>query len=356
MAEEFPMNGGDGPNSYAKNSYTQRVAADGAWGMLVASIFENLDIQTLPSRPTTASSTIFRIADLGCSVGPNTFIQVNNIIDAVSQKYHQSAVELPELQVYFNDLVSNDFNYLFATLPRDRQYFAAGVPGPFHGRLFPKASLNFVYSSYALHWLSKLPQELRDANSPAFNKGRILHGNAPYEVGQAYSAQYAKDIECFFHARGQELAPGGLMVLLIPGRPHGTLPAQSSLAPYYASLESTLADMVNEGLLSEDKFESFNLPFYCPSVEELRTLIEENGCFDILKLEIEAAQTPAIFPSLQECRAGMENIFKNHFGDEIIELLFDRCSKNKNIAGSASLFADDGLSVGFFVLVKRKYL
>ncbi|BBH04156.1 S-adenosyl-L-methionine-dependent methyltransferases superfamily protein, partial [Prunus dulcis] len=281
-------------------------------GNVVASIFENLDIQTLPSRPTTASSTIFRIADLGCSAGPNTFIQVKNIIDAVSQKYHQSAVELPELQVYFSDLVSNDFNYLFATLPRDKQYFAAGVPGSFHGRLFPKASLNFVYSAYALHWLSKLPQVLSDANSPAFNK-----------VGQAYSAQYAKDIECFFHARGQELAPGGLMVLLIPGRPHGTLPAQGSLAPFFAPLESTLADMVNDGLLSEDKFDSFNLPFYCPSVEELRTLIEENGCFDILKLEIEAAQTPA-YPSVQQCRAGMEGILKKHFGDEIIELLFDR--------------------------------
>lgn len=110
-----------------------------------------------------------------------------------------------------------------------------------------------------------------------------------------------------------------------------------------------------QGLLSEDKFDSFNLPFYCPSVEELRTLIDENGCFDILKLEIQAAQTPA-YPSVQQCRAGMESILKKHFGDEIIELLFDRYSKNKNIAGSASLVADDGLAVGFFVLVKRKYL
>ncbi|KAL6269795.1 hypothetical protein ACE6H2_026706 [Prunus campanulata] len=355
MAEEFPMTGGDGPNSYAKNSNAAAKAADGAKAMLVAAIFENLDIEILQSRPTT-----FRIADLGCSVGPNTFIQVDNIIDAVSQKYHkkskvQSAGELPEFQVYFSDLVSNDFNYLFATLPRDRQYFTAGVPGSFHGRLFPEASLNFVYSAYALHWLSKIPDELRDINSPAFNKGRILYGNAPYEVGQAYSAQYAKDIKSFFHARGQELAPGGLMVLLIPGRPHGTLPAQNSLAPYFQPLESTLADMVNEGLLSEDKFDSFNLPVYCPSVEELRALIEENGCFDILTLE-SIGQVPFSLPSAQGCRAGTESILRKHLGDEIIEPLFDRYSKDKNIAGSASLVHDDRMAVGFFVLVKRKIL
>lgn len=110
-----------------------------------------------------------------------------------------------------------------------------------------------------------------------------------------------------------------------------------------------------QGLLSEDKFDSFNLPVYCPSVEELRDLIEENGCFDILTLE-SIGQMPFSLPSAQGCRAGTESILRKHLGDEIIEPLFDRYSKNKNIAGSASLVHDDSMAVGFFVLVKRKLI
>lgn len=209
----------------------------------MAAIVENLDIEN-QSSPITSS---FRIADLGCSVGPNTFLAVNNIIEAVAQKYQiKGHSNLPEIQVFFSDLVSNDFNYLFASLPQDKQYFSAGVPGSFHGRLFPKASLDFVYSQYALQWLSKVPQELLDCNSPAFNKGRILYGTSASEVGQAYSDQYAKDMQSFFDARAQELVPGGLLLLLIPGRPDGTLPAQHSFSPFLEPMESSLSDMVNE--------------------------------------------------------------------------------------------------------------
>ncbi|KAL0409410.1 UNVERIFIED_CONTAM: Farnesoic acid carboxyl-O-methyltransferase, partial [Sesamum radiatum] len=49
--------------------------------------------------------------------------------------------------VFFNDKVGNDFNTLFSSLPSERLYYATGVPGSFHGRLLPKASLHFAYSS-----------------------------------------------------------------------------------------------------------------------------------------------------------------------------------------------------------------
>lgn len=211
--------------------------------MLVSAIVENLDIE----KALCPVSNSFRIADLGCSTGPNTFIAVQNIIEAVSQKFQtKGQSQIPEFQVYFGDHVSNDFNVLFANLPKDAKYFAAGVPGSFHGRLFPRASLSFVYSAYALQWLSKTPQELRDSNSPAFNKGRIFYTNAAEEVGEAYSVQYSEDLLCFLDARAQELAPGGLMALLIPGRLDSSLPANSSLGPIFEPFESCLVDMANE--------------------------------------------------------------------------------------------------------------
>ncbi|XP_048445409.1 paraxanthine methyltransferase 1-like [Pyrus x bretschneideri] len=148
--------GGDGPNSYAKNSNLQeclraisgepshaRKAADVITsGRLVPAIFANLDIEN----PQHSSiSTAFRIAHLGCSVGPKTFIQVKNIVDAVAQKYQHTTIQVPEFQVHFSDLVSNDFNYLFATLPRDKQYFAAGVPGLGIGNGYGRRIIAVIY-------------------------------------------------------------------------------------------------------------------------------------------------------------------------------------------------------------------
>ncbi|XP_050378095.1 loganic acid O-methyltransferase-like [Argentina anserina] len=348
-SEGFPMNGGDGEGSYFINSSHQRYGADRSKGMMVAKIFENLSIENM------SSSTTLRIADLGCSVGPNTFTAVETIIEAVSQKYHTTkwhhSGDLPEYQVYFTDVVSNDFNHLFTNLPQPKQYFAAAVPGSFHGRLFPKFSLDIVYSAYALHWLSKTPQELLDPNSPAYNKGRILYANSPNEVAQAYETQYAKDIQCFLHARAQEISPQGLMVLLVPGRPDGTSPQQPSIAPIFEPVESCLADLVNEGLLSEDKFDTFNLPMYCPCMEELKSLIHKNGCFDILTLEMQPpSPSPSPFHSAQEMRAGLDSILIEHFGHQIVEQLFDRYSKK--VAGRSRLAP----SVGLFVILKRRYV
>lgn len=92
--------------------------------MLVEAILENLQIGN-PSSSTNSNS--FCIADFSCSVGPNTFNAVNNIIETITQKFeiegHSSL--LPEFHVYFNDHVSNDFNILFSNLPQNRQYYAA---------------------------------------------------------------------------------------------------------------------------------------------------------------------------------------------------------------------------------------
>jgi hypothetical protein len=80
-------------------------------------IKETLDFKS----PCSDSSNIctFRIADFGCSAGPNTFLAMEKIIEAVEQKYHAQFQNSPplEFQVFFNDVTANDFNTLFKTLP-----------------------------------------------------------------------------------------------------------------------------------------------------------------------------------------------------------------------------------------------
>jgi len=114
------------------------------------------------------------IADLGCSSGPNSLLSISNIVDTIHNLCPDLDRPVPELRVSLNDLPSNDFNYICASLPEfyDRvnnnkeglgfgrgggeSCFVSAVPGSFYGRLFPRRSLHFVHSSSSLHWLSQV--------------------------------------------------------------------------------------------------------------------------------------------------------------------------------------------------------
>ncbi|KAJ4823834.1 hypothetical protein Tsubulata_035123 [Turnera subulata] len=128
-----------------------------------------------------------------------------------------------EYQVFFNDQVSNDFNTLFKSLPLERTYFAAGVLGDFRGLLFPKGGLHFVHSSYGVLWLSKIPQEVQDKDSPAWNKGKIFFYHRK-DVQEVYAAEFAGKMESFLKARAEELKCGGFTALLLVSVPEGANP------------------------------------------------------------------------------------------------------------------------------------
>lgn len=330
VAESYPMIGGDGPYSYTRNSHFQRAATTAAKAVIDDAIAEKLDLEKIRS----ASERTFRIADMGCSVGPNTFIAAENIINAVQHKYQLQglASHIPEFQVFFSDHASNDFNTLFTSLPPERQYFAAGVPGSFYGRLFPKSSLHFVHSSYALQWLSEVPAELLNKNSPAWNKGRVHYTGAPDDVARAYTAQFSLDMSTFLDARAEEITVGGMMVLIIPAIPDGIPHSRVPGGVMFDFLGLSLMDMAKEGLISEADVDSFNLPVYATSAREMTELVAKNGRFSIDRMEMTSPRSRMDGPiSGQACtmhlRAGMAGIISKHFGAEIIDELFHRFYK-----------------------------
>ncbi|KAM3218036.1 loganic acid O-methyltransferase-like [Capsicum annuum] len=305
MATSFPMNAGDGPYSYSKNSHLQKEVLDSAKDMLRDAITRKLDIKIMLS-----SSNAIRIADLGCSVGPNTFIAMQHVVQVLKEKYHNN--NILEFQVFFNDHVTNDFNALFRSLPIDRSYYAFGVPGTFHGRLFPSRSIHFAHCSSAIHWLSMCPEELLDEKSPAWNKGLIQYeGASNVEVLSAYVAQFEKDMEMFLDARAQEIVEGGMMVIISP---------QSSecLVKFFGS---SLMDLVSEGKLDESLVDSFNVPTYFPSPKDMTKAVEKNNCFSIERIEltypksklVEEADAKTLIINL---RAVLEVLLVNHFGSE----------------------------------------
>ncbi|XP_068638666.1 loganic acid O-methyltransferase-like [Aristolochia californica] len=355
-AGSYPMNEGDGPTSYSNNSHYQGEGVNAAKQLIAEVIAGNVCVEQLSSLRT------YHVADLGCSVGPNTFAAVENIIGAVEHKLLNvgSASNVLDIQVSFNDHTSNDFNTLFASLPtKGRRYLAAGVPGSFHGRLFPKASLHFVHSSYALHWLSQVPNEVKDENSAAWNKGKILHVAAKPEVEEAYSVQFTKDMDMFLLARAEEVAVGGFMVLIFPYTRGSVYVEQALFYRLFHVLELALNDMATTGRLDKVKVNAFNLPVYIPYAQEIQKLVQRNGSFSIEKMQPLTFGTKGFTSRLdaRQCslivRAPTEGIVRKYLGSENIDETFERyveiAKDNSNYIAQGAAFTED-----LFVLLKRK--
>ncbi|XP_038994259.1 loganic acid O-methyltransferase-like [Hibiscus syriacus] len=270
--DSLHVNGGDGAYSYTRNSYFL------IWGVLLVRI------------PT------------------NT---MQHIIHFIQQKYSLQCPKSDktlEFLVFFNEQPSNDFNTLFKSLPREIPYFAAGVPGSFHCRLFPASSIHFAHCWHAVHWLSKEPEELLDKNSSAWNKGRIHYTNASDEVVRAYAAQFAKDMDDFLCARATEIVSGGMMVISMLGIPNEM--------PYSQLAESVM----------------FEFPIYTPSLEDMAETVEKNGQFSIEILELinSASLTNGrvdIKAWVVHVRAAMEGMFIQNFSSDIDDEMFDRLTK-----------------------------
>ncbi|KAG8384129.1 hypothetical protein BUALT_Bualt04G0086200 [Buddleja alternifolia] len=354
---KYHMIGGDGPNSYAQNSEYQKQLLVSAEELIHELIDKHLDLENPPFDPQNT----FKIADFGCSIGPNAFFAIENIIAAIVNKYKSNQNKnpnhpIPEFQIFFNDLVDNDFNTLFTNLPTARKYFVAGVPGSFHGRLFPKSTLHFAHCSTALHWLSRVPEAVAKRGSTAWNKGKIHYSGAGEEVKEAYAGQYREDMEVFLNARGEELVDGGLMVLVLIGFRDGVLCSDSSIGGVFDILISCLQDVANMGKISEEKVDSFNLPFYYPSPSELKGLIEANGLFNIERMaELGAPmrRNPDAQVLTSHLRAVIEGLIEEQFGDGIVEELFTIYLER--FAKSPALLDDRcWKETNYFVFLKRK--
>jgi len=109
-----------------------------------------------------------KLADLGCSSGPNALLVLREMIDSIDMIRKKLNKKEPMFQIFLNDLFCNDFNTLIRSIPsfyeelrRDKggdfgPCFIAVMPGNYYGRLFPAHSLHFIHSSYSIHWRSQV--------------------------------------------------------------------------------------------------------------------------------------------------------------------------------------------------------
>ncbi|KAE8734649.1 hypothetical protein F3Y22_tig00000738pilonHSYRG00152 [Hibiscus syriacus] len=294
-----------------------------------------------------------KVADLGCSSGPNTFHTISQLIDTIHGICKREELKFPEFEVLLNDLPDNDFNSVFKSVPDfierlkkekgdkvQERCFIGGVAGSFYDRLFPTTSLHFVNSSYALHWLTKLPVGLEN------NKGNVyMVRSSPPNVFHAYAHQFHKDFTNFLSLRSKEIIPQGRMVLTFMARKN----ADPSNEDYgWELVAKSLVDLVAQGVVEETEVDSFNLPFYTPCKEEVAEIVKRQGSFEINNLQVfEVDADPInkderfrnkdssfnIYTQMGKniantIRAVIEPMICSHFGDAIIEKLFKRVAAN----------------------------
>ncbi|KAL6178203.1 hypothetical protein ACLB2K_049722 [Fragaria x ananassa] len=159
-------------------------------------------------------------------------------------------------------------------------------------------------------------------------------------------------MESFLQARAQEIVYGGLIVLTFPGR-HSDTHSDATPNVVLQLLGSSLMDL---GVVSEEKVDSFNIPVYSMSPKELSDVVERNGCFSIemvANLLVSQVEDTSSVPKLiaSHIRAVMEGLLKQHFGEEILDELFDLYQKKCEDHISTII---SGKAVNFLVVLKRK--
>ncbi|KAL4185725.1 hypothetical protein AMTRI_Chr10g232120 [Amborella trichopoda] len=174
--------------------------------------------------------------------------------------------------------------------------FVAGVSNSFYAGLFPANSRHFVHSSYSLHWLSQ-----------ALKKGNVYISEAsPPSAAQSYRQQFQKDFSSFLRFRFQEVVRGGCMVLIFFGR-SSTPEGDEEFHFLWTVLSQAIRNLVSQGLVGEEELDSFDLPFYNPSAQE----VEEEHLTRVGK------NLGLIM------RAVAEPLVKYYFGEELMELFFE---------------------------------
>uniref|UniRef100_J3N7A1 SAM dependent carboxyl methyltransferase n=1 Tax=Oryza brachyantha TaxID=4533 RepID=J3N7A1_ORYBR len=351
IERDLHMMKGDGEYSYAKNSMIQRRAVLATRPILqkaVREVCRDLHPQLMV------------IADLGCSSGKNTLLFVSEVLNTICESPTSTLnkEESPmEVQFFLNDLHGNDFNHVFQSLEQLEQstrqecacrglqpppYYVAGLPGSFYARLFPCSSVHLFHSSMSVTWLSQVPEHLG-----CLNEGNVHVGATTQPaVARLYQDQFEKDFSRFLHMRCREIVAGGRMVLTLVGRKREDVFDAGRTTKIFELLSQGLRTLVSEGRLEKEKLDSFNIPVYCPSTEELKQLVQQNGLLhitDIHLFEMDGSPTDespesagAAVAAAQAAgesmsatlRASTEPLIVSHFVESILEDLFALFARN----------------------------
>lgn len=341
------MVGGVDEFSYSRNSIVQSRSIE----LLLKPVLQQEIGQLKLLNQGEGRLRLINVADLGCGVGANTLRCAKVVLDSVRDEHGLS----PDIQYFLTDLPTNDVNTLFQQLEGWKttvtadvgKFYPAAVAGSFFQRCFPPGSLHVVISTWALHYLSQVPDAVTDKASAAYTKHRAFIHKGPPAMVEAYAQLSKQNLRQFFSARAEEVASGGLVVLYFPARVDDEHPRNQfqphleMKAPFGTLFEETWRTLAMEGTISEELWNSFNVPCYGASVSEVRAAINSTDAFHIKHMKVEELyyldeeeekqlmRDPEAYARFctKFVEPVMRSYIQNHIGQEGAEKFFQRLTQ-----------------------------
>ncbi|KAF2312961.1 hypothetical protein GH714_002178 [Hevea brasiliensis] len=283
--------------------------------VFVTEVIDETIMEKLEIEPFSSTYKAFCVADMGCSVGPNAFYSTHNILDAVEKKFISEGFtpdQVPQFQVFFNDLPFNDFNTLFKKCKT--RILQHGTKGRFITLMPQNSSRSFCSPIFKGHG------DVLRCQSKRTRGGKYDGPN--HAINSRWDPTFQRTDRYMLNHLESCLVDLAKEVTLI-----------STLSLVY--LERMLFNSIYlklflvQGLVSEALVDSFNVPMYSVTPKEMRQIVERNGCFSIERMEptdcVPDPDNPATAYSItMHLRSGLEGVIARHFGAEIINELFER--------------------------------
>ena len=217
------------------------------------------------------------IADYGAAPGHNSLRPVDTAISIVRSRTDPGR----PIVVFHVDVADDDYAALFRSLAddaysylrHDRATFASAIGQSLYQQVLPTASVTLAWSSWAVHWLSRIPAAISDHVHIACSNDE--------EAIAAYARQAADDWIAFMTARSRELAPGGRLVVLTMAHDEG----ESGYLPVLEALGAELRDMRREGLISRDELARMAIPSVTRTEAQLTAPFAPKNQFSGLSVE-----------------------------------------------------------------------
>jgi hypothetical protein len=256
-----------GHGRYNEHSAPQRVAGD---------IGAQLLANAAAAIPVDGGRGLV-IADYGSSQGRNSLDPMRAAIQHLDGRLESSA----PISVVHTDLPENDFAALFTTL-RDHpgsymrvrpNVFGFGAGVSFYEQIFPAGWISLGWSSIAVHWISRVPVNIR---------AHIFSPLAAPEERAAFAEQSAADWRAFLTHRAQELVAGGRLVVVGSGADDT---GRSGAEGLLELANRVLRDMVGQEILSPAEYEGMAVPTYYRTEDEFTAPLHDGPLADLLDLE-----------------------------------------------------------------------
>ncbi|BBN04032.1 hypothetical protein MPTK1_3g01310 [Marchantia polymorpha subsp. ruderalis] len=336
--QDMFMGKGDRKDSYVRSNSQMQMISNSLFPIFL----EAVDAMRLPN-PQLGPMTV---AEFGSSSGQSSIDNVGAVLRRLKSRYDLEIGPEPEYQVFFQDMPSTDFNSRIKLLNEailsneDTEavdFFAAAVPGPLYGRLFPQSTLHFAFATFAINCLSRIPESVSDRSSPAYNGGQTGLYRSSAATMEAYSAQAKEDLLNFLAARAEEMSDEGVLCLNFRCR-------DSGISSPYSTAHEVIGDciwddFVDKGIISASTRDAFNPLHYWRTVQEVKEVLSNfSSEFHVEKQMQHQVHLPAgghdVTPSdeavpvsksmLLVGRGVSSALLRAHFGREVTSLYLER--------------------------------